>query len=165
MTIRTGIKFKRGENGSRNEGRLYGFVTKENGSWKGCREEDERPKKIVFPHSDYENTIVEGMLYWVTLYPICNNKCFVATLVTLAKFDAKIETIARKGIFLVYVKFGNKKITYNPLSDEPKMKDIKGIADYLRGRIDLNNAQQVAEDFLDAACVVKSLLTKEKRCL
>ena len=48
--IKTNIKFNKGLNGV--ESRIYGLVTKQNGSWRGCRETDDCKKKIVFVDPD-----------------------------------------------------------------------------------------------------------------
>lgn len=58
--IKTNIKFYKGlENVAY---RLYGFVTKTNGSWKGCRETESK-KKIVFVDPSIAKDIIPNMLY------------------------------------------------------------------------------------------------------
>lgn len=65
--IKTNIKFYKGlENVA---DRLYGFVTKTNGSWKGCRETESK-KKIVFVDPSIAKDIIPNMLYSCTLMPM-----------------------------------------------------------------------------------------------
>lgn len=155
-TIKTGLKFKRGTSDG-NVGKVYAFVTKENGHWRGCREDDDRKKKIVFADQSVSKSIIEGKLYWCKLIPMREDNGFIAMSAEMAKFKARIETIVKGKSFMVIVSFGNKKVVYDPTSSDEKRADIKGITDYLRHRVDLLDAQQVAEDFLDSACIVRGL--------
>ena len=153
--IKTNIKFNKGLNGV--ESRIYGLVTKQNGSWRGCRETDDCKKKIVFVDPDAAKGIIPNVLYSCSLIPMNNNDGFIAKTAEIVKFQANIHTTARNNIFQVSVKFGNKVIIYNPNSKERRQRDIKAIAESLRKRVDLLDANQTAEDFLDSACIVKRL--------
>ncbi len=155
-SIKTGLKFKRGTTKG-NNGKLYAFVTKEGGHWKGCRENDERKKKIVFVDPSIAKTVIEGALYWCSIRPMKSNGGFIAISAEIAKFKANMEVIANGDSFKVIVKFGNKVIIYDPASKIEQRTDISGIANYLRHRNDLMNAQKAAEDFLDSACLVRGL--------
>ena len=53
------------------------------------------------------------------------------------------------------VKFGNKVFIYDPASKDRRKRDIKSIADALRVRMDLLDAQTVTEDFVNNACMIK----------
>lgn len=152
--IKTNIKFYKGLNNAQD--RLYGFVTKSNGSWRGCRE-DVVKKKIVFVDPTIAADIIPNVLYSCSLLPMRNDEGFIVKSASIIKFTGMISTTCRKNVFLVKVKFGNKIIIYDPSSTEIRKRDIKAIADMLRNRVDLENAHGVAEDFISSACIVKRL--------
>lgn len=161
-TIKTNIKFYQGLNGEMN--RLYGFVTKTKGSWKGCRA-DEAMKKIVFVDRAIAKDIVPNLLYHCTLFPTRSNSTFLAKHARLMKFPAKIESISNKGVYRINVKFGNKVLVYDPASTDPMKNDIQKIAGKIKSRQDLQNPWIVAEDFINAACMVKRLCDqRQSRC-
>lgn len=154
--IRTIIKFMRGAEGI-NGGKIFGFVTKEGGSWKGCRKDDSCKKKIVLVDPSVEPTICENMPYNTLIIPMASNQGFIAISAKPIKFTAKIVTEVRKGVFRVIVKFGMKTIEYNPSSPLPQYTNITKIAERIRMRKDLEDAMQVAEDFINSACIVRDL--------
>lgn len=158
--IKTIIKFKRGTEGI-NNGKIFGFVTKKDGHWMGCRE-TECKKKIVFADPSISKDIQENMPYNATLIPMHSEQGFIATAATQVKFDAKIITRMSNGVFKVLVKFGIKTITYDPSSSSEKYNNINGIADHIRHRTDLKDPIQTAEDFIDCACLVKNLYKRDK---
>lgn len=153
--IKTNIKFYKGLDGIAE--RIYGFVTKTEGSWRGCRKEDDSKKKIVFVDTAIADDILPNILYSCTLVPMHNDNGFVAKTATVVKFEATIRTTCRKDIFVVTVKFGNKLYIYDPSSKESRKRDIKKIADTLRSRVDLVDAFGIAEEFVNAACMVKHM--------
>ena len=53
-------------------------------------------------------------------------------------------------------------LIYDPTSTEKRKRDIKAIADNLRTRLDLEDGQIVAEDFINNACIVKRLYEQSK---
>lgn len=156
--IKTNIKFSDGLEGVK--GRLYGFVTKQQGSWRGCRASEEK-KKIVFVDPLIAGSIIPNMLYRCTLIPMQSNQGFITIHAQLVTFDACVVTEYDENaeVFIVTVKFGNQKVTYNP-SRTDAANDIQVIADKLRKRLDLKNAIVVANDFTDSACLVKRLYTQ-----
>lgn len=155
-TIKTNIKFYSGLDDV--EKRLYGFVTKVNGSWRGCRE-TELQKKIVFVDPSLIDKVIPNVLYSCTLIPMRNDNGFIVKSINLLQFEASISTYCRenKHQFSVTVKFGNKVFVYDPSSKEHRKRDITKIADILRNRADLLNAHSVAEEFINNACIVKRL--------
>lgn len=157
--IKTNIKFYQGLD--KVENRMYGFVTKVNGCWRGCRD-TEAKKKIVFIDSKIINTIVPNMLYSCSLVPMRNDGGFIAKTATPIRFKATITTSCRGKSHQVKVRFGNKMLIYDPTSSEKRKRDIKAIADDLRTRLDLENGQMVAEDFINNACIVKRLYEQSK---
>ena len=160
--IKTIIKFIRGNDGI-NNGKIFGFVTKKNGHWMGCRV-DESKKKIVFVDPSISKSILENMPYNVTLIPMQSEQGFIAIAATQVLFDAKIITKMSKGVFKVMVKFGIKTIIYDPTSELERYNSIPNIAELIRHRTDLKNPMQVANDFVDSACIVRDLY-KRKVCL
>ena len=87
---------------------------------------------------------------------------FIATAATQVLFDAKIITRMSKGVFKVLVKFGIKTVMFDPSSKLERYNSITGIADLIRHRTDLKDPMQVAEDFIDSACLVRDLYKREK---
>lgn len=152
--IKTNIKFYRGLDNI--EDKLYGFVTKVDGSWRGCRKHTEK-KKIVFIDQSLVEGIVPNTLYKCSIRPMDKGDGFIAVSAELVKFKATVVTACDKGRFIINVKFGNQVITYDPQSKDPKKRDIQGIANSLRNRMDLANAIETAEDFINSACLMKRL--------
>lgn len=157
--IKTIVKFKRGVEFP-NKGKMLGFVTKKDGRWRGCRDTDECKRKIVLVDPSISKSIVENVPYSVTLIPMYSEQGFVAIAATQVKFDAKIITRMSRGVFMVMVKFGIKTITFDPSSENERYNNINDIADHIRNRNDLKDPVQVAEDFIDSACLVKRLYWK-----
>lgn len=153
-TIKVYIKFQKGLGNAKD--RIYGFVTKSDGSWKGCYE-TEKKKKIVFVAQHIAQGIIPNVLYSCSLIPMREKHGFIAQSASVVKFKATISTVCRKGIFMVNVKFGNKIFIYDPSSKERRRNNIQIIAEKLRWRIELENAPCVAEEFINAACMVKRL--------
>lgn len=152
--IKTNIKFHKGLDKAADK--IYGFVTKSNKSWRGCNVTDEK-KKIVFVDSAIEPNIIPNMLYKCSLVPMHNDQGFIAKSATLIQFPGTISTVCRKNVFVVSVKFGNKVFIYDPASKDRRKRDIKSIADALRVRMDLLDAQTVTKDFVNNACMIKRL--------
>ena len=136
--------------------KLYGFVTKANGSWRGCRQEETK-KKIVLVDPSVAPNIVPNTLYSCSLIPMRNDEGFIAKSASLITFKATINTRCHNNKFMVLVKFGNCTIIYDPSSKEKRKRDIKTIADNLRKRLDLVKPFEVAEEFVNAACMVKRM--------
>lgn len=153
-TIKTNIKFSKGLNNVENK--LYGFVTRVNGSWRGCRS-DEPKKKIVFVEESVADSIIPNSLYNVTLKPMNNGDGFIAISVREVKFPAQITTTVKDSEFQVKVSFGNANLIYNPFSSFEREKNIVAIANLIRCRKDLLNPLKVAEDFINEACIVSRL--------
>lgn len=152
--IKTNIKFYKGLDNVAD--RIYGFVTKINGSWRGCRIEDDK-KKIVFVDTAIAKDIIPNVLYSCSLIPMRNDEGFIVKAATIIKFEGMVRTTCRDDVFVVSVKFGNKLYVYDPSSRESRKRNIKKIADILRNRVDLVDSVNVAEEFVNAACMVKHM--------
>ncbi len=157
--IKTNIKFYKGLDNVADQ--IYGFVTKVNGSWRGCRE-TEQSKKIVFVDPAIRKDIVPNMLYKCSLVPMRTGDGFVAVSATMVKFKGTIITTHRNNVYQIHIKFGNKDFLYDPSCKDKQRNDIKTIADSIRNRLDLENAVGVAEDFVDNACMIKRLYEQSK---
>lgn len=155
--IKTNIKFKRGD---RDE--LYGFVTKIGSSWRGCHEEDDVKKRIVYVDRDVQMGMEPDLLYKVTLIPMTKKDGFIAISAHQVKFSAKIKTELDDDKFKVTVSFGHKTLTYSPMSKSKKHSDMNAIANLIRDRKDLEGSMQVAEDFLDNATMALVLYKRAK---
>lgn len=161
-SIKTNIKFYKGLDNAMD--RLYGFVTKKNGNWRGCRI-DEAKKKIVFVDPSIASDIVPNVLYHCSLIPMQCNTGFIAKTAKLVMFEANIIADCNEDFtsFSVKVKYGNKELVYDPGSREKRKRDIQGIARIIRLSIELKNAMIVAEDFINCAVEVKTLYNKYKK--
>lgn len=158
QTIKTNIKFKRGK-----DEKLYGFVTKVGSSWRGCREEETKKKKIVYIDRKLEVEVEPGLLYHVTLIPMTEKDGFIAVQVKQVKFNARIKTELDNDKFRVYVSFGNKVFTYDPSSPSKKKSDMNAIADLIRNRHDLECNIEIADEFLDNAMMALILYKRSKK--
>lgn len=157
--IKTNIKFKQNEKGV-----FYGFVTKnQKGSWRGCNEEDDVRKKIVFVDKHDDKDMIPNTLYQVSLIPMTSDHGFIALNPKLVQFVAKIETEADNNKYRVTVKFGNKIIIYDPTSPNKKKNDIQTIVNLLKSRADLKYKEAVTEEFLDCACLLLSIYKRENK--
>lgn len=155
VKIKTNIKFYRGLGNI--EDRIYGVVTKVNGSWRGCRKDDGVKMKIVFVDAAIAKDIIPNILYCCSLTPMREGDGFVAKSAKIVKFPAVIRTICRKDAHMVQVKFGNKLYIYDPSKQETKKRSIEAIANALRNHVDLANACWVAEEFTNAACMLRHM--------
>lgn len=161
--IKTNIKFCKGLDNS--DSRVYGFVTKVDGSWRGCYGDDNTKKKIVFVDTALEKSIVPGKLYRCVLTPMKSQQGFVAISAVLVGFPGVVRAMCGNGNFKVTVQFGNRLITYDPSSDDPRKNDIQVVARHLQQRIDLKNAYAVAENFVDNAVLIKRLYDQHHKNL
>lgn len=157
--IKTNIKFKQNERGA-----FYGFVTKnERGSWRGCRDNSDAKKKIVFIDKHAEKDIIPNALYQATLIPMTSGCGFIAIDAKLVQFVAKINTEVEERTYRVTVQFGQKTIVYDPASKDAKRNNIQTIANLLKNRVDLKSKDAVAEEFLDSACLLLSIYKRQNK--
>ena len=157
--IRTLIKFYKGLDNASDK--VYGFVTKTKGCWRGCRESAEK-KKIVFLDSSVKTEIIPGVLYKCTLHPMSKGDGFIAFSASVVKFKAVVTTSCKNGVYKVLVRFGNRVVMYDPSSKDPKENDIKRIYNMLIHRNDLKDPMGVARDFMDSACLALRMYEQEK---
>lgn len=153
-TIITNIKFYKGV--SNVENKIYGFVTKHEGHWRGCRVDTEK-KKVVLVDPQFEKDIVPNVLYRCSLIPMKSGGGFIAIEATPCKAKAHLEITQNAGRPKLIVSFGYKRMIYDPSSPNPKKNNISAIADDLRNRHDLEDAHIVAQDFIDNACIVRRI--------
>ena len=146
--IKTYLKFQRSD---RNVNAFVSYVRKENGSWKGCRESDGCKKKVVLADNLLAATLLENVLYCAILVPMRECMGFVAISAEPVRFKARIESVISYERYAVYVKFGNKTITYDPESPLNMESSIDSIVATLRKRIDLRDTEHVVHDFKEAA--------------
>lgn len=157
--IKTIVKFNKKDGAHDNK--LFGFITKIKGSWRGCRDTEEK-KKIVLVDALLVDDIIPNVPYRCTLSPMKNGNGFVAIFAKPLKFDEKISVLGRPGRNTVLVRWGCKTLTYNPASDKEYERDIQKIANNLRRRNDLNDPNRAAEEFINEALLVKRLYDQYK---
>lgn len=149
--IKTYLKFSKSEvNGS-----PVGYVTKNKGSWKGCRDTDRCRKKIVLVDKILSKRILADTLYQVTLVPMIEHDGFVAVSAEIVQFDATVTTHTERGNLKVEVRFGNKNFIYDPSSHDRTRSDIGIIIGNLSKRLDIKNMDSVLADFIDSAELVR----------
>lgn len=147
--IKTNLKFKKADNGQ-----FYGFVTRVGASMKGCNENDQCKKSIVFADKKLTG-IIPNALYRTTLIPMNDEKHgFIAINADIIKFKARVEALVTENEFKVEVKFGNKVITYDPSSKSKMYSSISRIAEILSHRVDIMYPGETVNDFLEAANIV-----------
>ena len=134
---------------------LAGYVTKSNGSWKGCRCTDKCRMKIVLPGQEVKASMIENVLYRTTIIPMREKDGFVAIKVEPVQFEARIETVLRGRQYSIEVKFGNKTLVYDPYDkkDRKCRKDINVFRHLLETRPDIKDITQVVDDFNEAVNV------------
>lgn len=142
------IKFTK----NKQSGFLAGYVTKQNGSWKGCRADDPRNKKIVLPGQEVKSGLMENVLYRTKVIPMKEKDGFVAIKVEPVQFDARIETVFIGKKYRIEVRFGNKTLVYDPFCKKNQQRsDMAKFRKTLESRPDIKDLQQVVDDFLDMA--------------
>ena len=146
--IKTYLKFQRSE---RDKTSLVSYVRKEKGSWKGCHENEDYKKKIVLVDASTSLTMLENVLYDVTLVPMKQRDGFVAISAEPVRFPARIDTIIDDSRYAVEVRFGHKLIVYDPASPMDNRRSIDGIIQVLSRRIDIREPERVVSDFKEAA--------------
>lgn len=132
-------------------GTLVGFTTRRNGSWMGCYASDPYKKKVILPDKDLSPSLIEHVLYRTTLIPMRGKDGFVAINATPVKFNARIETVNGKdGSWKIEVKFGHKKLVYDPSADNKCRSDIDVFTRILSERLDIASLPMVMDDFMEA---------------
>lgn len=164
--IKTNIKFFEQPDGK--SPRLCGLVTKVDHSWRGCRENDECKKMIVIPDVEIEKELVPNVLYSCSLIPMTKGKGFVAISATMVQFKARIDTHVnpKTDTFKVTVSWGNKRLVYDPSHPKEVFSTPGLIAEMIKKRLDMKKPLETAEDFINAAVVVKRMyeIQLESQC-
>lgn len=163
--IYTKLKFIRSEI----TGSTISFVSTnpESGRIMGVRRESEVPKKICIADKLLATSIILDVLYDCTLIPMKDKDGYIVIEAEPAQFIASITTTYIKNtIYLVEVKFGNKKIRFDPFDGRKKsVKNFAACRAVLEKRVDVKNVMQVVEDFERAAKNILRLLEKDKYSL
>lgn len=149
--IYTKLKFVKSED----TGAYIGFVSQnmKTGRIVGVRQDSEYPKKICIIDKKLSCQVVPNILYDVTLIPMKEKNGYIAIEITPVSFEATIETnYVPKAIYQVEIKFGNKTILFDPLDGKKEsVRTVTGVREILEKRMDIQNIQQVVEDFMEAA--------------
>lgn len=149
--IKTKLKFMKSEG----TGAYIGFVSQnlKTGQYVGVRQDSEYPKKICIVDKMLACQIVPNILYDVTLIPMKEKNGYIAIEISPVSFEAKMETTyVPKAIYKIEIKFGNKTILFDPVDGKKdSVRTVSGVREILEKRMDIQNIQQVVEDFLEAA--------------
>jgi len=148
----TKLKFVKSEK----TGNYIGFVSKnkKTGLLAGVRENDSKPKKVcVIDKKSVTEEIIPNALYNVSLRTMASNNGFVVIEATPVKFKAVIEvSYIPKALYTVEIKFGNKIICFDPKDGrKASCKTLTGCLELLEKRIDIENQEQILEDFKQCA--------------
>ena len=145
--IYTKLKFTKSDQ----TGAVIGFASQnmKTGEIRGVRQDSEYPKKICVVDRSIVNEILLDTLYDVTLIPMNNKNGYVVIEATPVQFKATIETTyIPKCLYHIDVKFGNKKIQFDPKDGrKPSVKKLELCRRVLETRVDVRNLPQVMEDF------------------
>lgn len=143
------------------------FITKdENGNWRGCRENNQSKKKIVIPSKEIAMNVKDNILYQAVLINMDNDKGFIAKELEIIKFPATIETTIEPERYKVEVRFGNKKVIYDPQNGrQESRKTLPGVMNILKNRVDIENKEQVLENFYEIANQVLTLYIEYKKTI
>lgn len=138
-----------------------GFVSQNSktGEIRGVRQDDQHPKKICVVDRKIASDILLNTLYDVVMVPMANKDGYVVIEATPVQFRATIETTyIPKAIYHIDVKFGNKKIQFDPKDGrKDSVRKLDLCRRVLETRVDVKNLPQVMEDFDEA---VSNLLRK-----
>lgn len=163
--IYTKLKFIRSEI----TGGIISFVSTnpESGRIMGVRRESEVPKKICIADKLLAPSIILNVLYNCILIPMKDKDGYVVIEAEPTQFKASVTTTYIKNtIYLVEVKFGNKKIRFDPFDGRKEsIKNLAACRAVLEKRVDIKNIVQVVEDFECAAKNILRLLEKDKYSL
>lgn len=155
IKIKTKLKFAR----SSRTGAWVGFVSidAETGRVKGVREHAPGPKKVCVASNEIAGNIIENVLYDVEMIPMDDPKSgYVVINAEPHQFEATISTtLVKNAVYMVEVRFGNKKIVYNPMDGRTEsMRTIAGAVRVLEERVDVVGLPQVIDDFCKAANIL-----------
>jgi hypothetical protein len=149
--IYTKLKFVRSEK----SGAYIGFVSQnlQTGRIIGVRQDSKYSKKICIIDKELANFIILDILYDVTLIPMREKNGYIVIEANPVTFKARIETTyIKKVIYKIEVKFGNKSILFDPIDGKKdSVRTIAGVREILEKRMDIQDSQQVIEDFLNTA--------------
>lgn len=160
--IKTKLKFKKSDQ----TGNWVGFVSinKVNGMIRGVHEDDPAPKKVCVVTRDIIPYIEGGVLYDVEMIPMKDkNAGYIVVQADPHAFKATIETIVVKNaIYEVHVKFGNKKLVFNPMDGQrDSVRDINCFIKVLEQRKDIKDLLTVIDDFKNTGYALLKQLKKD----
>lgn len=147
------LKFKESEK----NGELIGFVYKnEVGNLIGVHEDDPRNKRICILSKDIDKSSVSpNVLYAVSLSFMPNYKGYIVNKVFPAKFKAMVYTQINKSVCQAVLKYGNRKIYYNPLSGKSDFSSTaEGAMELVINNKDISNRDESVEAFQRAIKLV-----------
>ena len=144
-------------------GATVGFVSQntKTGEFRGVRQNDPHPKKICIVDRKLACDILQNTLYDVTLVPMNEKDGYVVIEATPVQFHAEVATTyIPKAIYRICVRFGNKKIQFDPKDGrKDTVKNLVKCRRLLETRVDLKNLNEVVEDFDEAS---RNLLKRYK---
>lgn len=141
------IKFRR----CKETGEIIGLVSRKPNDQrlKGVTEKCPFGKKVCVLSEDLKGKVEPGILYDVELKEMHNKKGFVVVSATPRLFKATLETtIKPKIVYKITISFGHKVIYFDPKHGKTAFsRTLEGVLEVLNGRQDIENKEQVVEDF------------------
>jgi hypothetical protein len=155
------LKFAKSEE----TGELIGFVSRhaKSNQLKGVREDSKFGKKICVLSQNLKGTIIPNVLYNVEMKSMHTGNGYVVVSATPTLFKARVETVIEpESIYQVNITFGNKTIYFDPLHGKsPSSKTIEGVLRVLTERKDIENKEDVIENFTKQACILVQQMEKD----
>ena len=148
---RSQIKFAK----SPQTGEIIGFVSRhpKNKRLIGVEEKSPYGKKICVLSEDLKGKVKPGITYSVDLKPMHNGQGYVVVSADEKRFPAEIKlTVVPHAIYQATVTFGYKTIYFDPKDGASrKSKTFAGALQAIRSRNDIENQDEVVEEFRKAA--------------
>lgn len=159
--VTTKLKFTKSEL----TGTYVGYASRNpvNGCWHGVREDSEYPKVICVLDKKLAWEVIPNLLYDVTMIPMAEKAGFVVIRISPCSFKATVEISYFPTIrYRVYVKFGNKKIIFDPYEgNKESIWSLPACRAVLEKRVDVKDLPQVVEDFTSAAACILNKMKKD----
>lgn len=127
-------------------GRMCGFISKVGNRWRGVRETDESPKIIVLVDTELTKRIEQNVLYKCRLVPMIGRLGYVAVTASPLQYKARVEVEMTGRTYKVYVKFGNKSITFDPNSRDPRFNNYNNVVSSLESFKCIKNLGETIEE-------------------
>jgi len=160
-TTKVTLRFKKSD---RNDSMIAFITESKNGTIRGVSENAKCPKKIALPGKELGITPISGVLYEAGVIPMKGGaRGYVVMEIEPIQFEAHMEVIhVKKALYQIKVTWGNQEVLFDPKDGRrDSVKNPHQIANYLRGRVDIENAEFVADEFRKSAGSMIQQMSKD----